>query len=209
MGQVELAHRFILEAFARTGRSPSLADIQRQFELPTEDDALILLEELQGRGLIHRRPGDSSVTHAYPFSNVATKHRVRISGGPEVFAMCAIDALGIPFMLNRNATISSACEQCGRDISVEIANKSVVSSTPAGMFVWVGQVTAGCVPANDLCPDLNFFCAAGELDTWRTARDGREGTILTLDEAVITARRSFEHLLSTSALQLPTSDEGA
>ncbi|MBI5287487.1 MAG: hypothetical protein HY873_00775 [Chloroflexi bacterium] len=209
MSQTELAHRFILDTFTQTGCSPSLLDIQRRFELAAEEDALALLEELEGRGLIHRTAGDRRVTHAYPFSNLPTSHRVRISGGPEVFAMCAIDALGIPFMLKRDAAISSACEQCGSRISVEIAKQTVIASSPAGMVVWVGKVSAGCVPANDLCPDLNFFCAAGDLDAWRMAREEPDGTILTLEQAVVSARRIFEDLLNTSEFHLPTPGGGA
>lgn len=44
---------------------------------------------------------------AYPFSPIPTAHQVAISAGPTVYAMCAIDALGISAMLGRPANISS------------------------------------------------------------------------------------------------------
>ncbi len=44
---------------------------------------------------------------AYPFSIRPTRHRVELENGVTVSAMCAIDALGIPPMVNCNATIYS------------------------------------------------------------------------------------------------------
>src|SRR5215472_13503582 len=50
---------------------------------------------------------------AYPFSGLPTPHRVLLApdaqevAEQQVFAMCALDALGIPLMLHRAATILS------------------------------------------------------------------------------------------------------
>ena len=43
----------------------------------------------------------------YPFSAATTAHTVAIEGGPTVFAMCAVDALGIADMLGTDVTITS------------------------------------------------------------------------------------------------------
>lgn len=48
------------------------------------------------------------VAAAYPFSGIPTPHRVALDGLPAVFAMCAIDALGLPAMAGRNGRITSA-----------------------------------------------------------------------------------------------------
>src|SRR5215831_684656 len=100
-------HRFILETFARTGHSPTLEDIQHKFVLSSIKEADSRVAELERRGSVHRNPGDREITHAYPFSNEPTSHRVQLANGPQVYAMCAIDALGMPFMLKKDAKIRS------------------------------------------------------------------------------------------------------
>jgi hypothetical protein len=45
------------------------------------------------------------ITAAYPFSVLPTRHLVRIAGHAAVFAMCAIDALGISAMTGRPVMI--------------------------------------------------------------------------------------------------------
>ena len=114
-------HRFILETFATAGRSPSLEDIRARFELETVEEAESRVAQLEAAGAIHRMPDDRSITHAYPFSNEPTSHRVQLDSGPRVFAMCAIDALGMPFMLKRDAEIESSCIECGSAVRVRIA----------------------------------------------------------------------------------------
>ena len=188
-------HRFILDWFARTGRSPGLEDIRSQFELANLKDAEAALTELERRGSIHRSAGDPFITHAYPFSNAPTQHRVRLEGGPEVYAMCAIDALGMPFMLAKDADIVSACQQCGNDIEVQVASGEITHKMPEGIAVWYGVAKEGCVAATDLCPDLNFFCSEEHLRTWADERSDRAGEMLTLDGALQRGREVFEKLM--------------
>ena len=188
-------HRFILETFAQTGRSPALEDIRSQFDLESLQDAEAMLSDLERRGSIHRNSGDPFITHAYPFSNEPTRHRVRLAAGPEVYAMCAIDALGMPFMLKQDAEIASACEQCGGDIELRISNGQIIRKAPVGIVVWYGVLEEGCVVATDLCPDLNFFCSSEHLEAWAEERTSRAGDMLTLEQALERGRQSFEKLL--------------
>jgi hypothetical protein len=44
---------------------------------------------------------DGQIAVAYPFSATPTRHRVRIGGHVDVYAMCAIDSLGVAAMLGR------------------------------------------------------------------------------------------------------------
>ncbi len=192
IAEEEAAHKFILETFAQMGRSPTIEDVRRHFGLSSAGEAETLVKALEQRGSIHRNPGDPAITHAYPFSNELTPHGVRLADGPEVYAMCAIDALGMPFMLKRDAEIDSACAECGEAIHIEIKDAGVARVSPPGIVVWYAAVADGCVAATDLCPDLNFFCSREHLDA-RTA--GREGRTLTLEEALQRGRQVFEALL--------------
>jgi hypothetical protein len=188
-------HRFILETFATAGRSPTLEEIRVHFTLPTLGEADAMVAALVRSGAVHRDPGDPAITHAYPFSNEPTAHRVHLIGGPDVYAMCAIDALGMPFMLRRGADIDSACAQCGRAVRVKVRAGVVRLHEPPETVVWLADRTEGCVAATDLCPDLNFFCTTEHLRLWAAARPERKGEQLSFDEALARGRQVFEGLL--------------
>ncbi|MEO3779855.1 organomercurial lyase [Micromonospora sp. B11E3] len=68
-------------------------------------------------------PGPRRLVAAYPFSPTPTPtpHVVAL-GDIEVFAMCAIDALGMPFMLGADATITSTDPHIGQPVGVTITN---------------------------------------------------------------------------------------
>lgn len=77
-----------------------------------------------------------------------------------MYATCAIDALGMPFMLRTDADIISTCIGCGREVRVEVRGGHVTARTSSDLAVWLGEMSEGCVVATDLCPDLNFFLLA-------------------------------------------------
>jgi hypothetical protein len=187
-------HLFILESFAATGCSPSLEEIRERFELSTLGEAEAQVSALERSGTIHRNPGDTAISHAYPFSNEPTAHRVRLADGPEVYSMCAIDALGMPFMLRRDADIVSRCEGCGADVWIEVRGREIANHEPTDIAVWLAEHRDGCVAATDLCPDLNFFCSPDHLTRWRD-RAGASGAQLSLNEALTRGREIFERLM--------------
>ena len=49
-------------------------------------------------------------------------HKVQLTGGPTVEAYCAIDALGIPAMLDRDVVISSRDPDTGEPIRITVTN---------------------------------------------------------------------------------------
>lgn len=188
-------HQFVLETFAATGQSPTLEQIRERFSLRTLSEADAMVAALERAGSIHRNPGDGAITHAYPFSNEPTAHRVRLADGPEVFAMCAIDALGMPFMLRKDADVLSTCVGCGAEVRVNVRDGHVTAHTPPDVAVWLGEMSEGCVAATDLCPDLNFFCSPACIDAWTSAHPEKHGQRLNLDEALTRGRQVFEGLL--------------
>ncbi len=192
-------HRYILETFATTGHAPTLEAIQAQFALASVDEAEALVTELEARGCLHRNAGDRGITHAYPFSNEPTPHRVYLAGGPQVYAMCAVDALGMPFMLKRDAEIHSCCRQCQDEVTVHIHHEEVMYRSPSGLVVWLPTVPGKCVAATDLCPSLNFFCSGAHLDQWRAEQPDTTGQMLTLEQALAGGRKTFAPLLQDAA----------
>ena len=188
-------HQYVLQTFAETGHSPTLEHIRDRFSLRTLSEADAMVAALELAGSIHRNPGDGAITHAYPFSNEPTAHRVLLAGGPQVYAMCAIDALGMPFMLRRDADIVSTCARCGVEVRVEVRSGRVTAYAPSDVTVWLGEMSEGCVAATDLCPDLNFFCSPVCVDAWTIVRPDTRGERLNFDEALTRGRQVFEGLL--------------
>ena len=81
---------------------------------------------------------DGCIDMAYPFSALPTPWMVRLPGGQERFACCAVDALGIAPMIGGRVDIRSRCHHCGEPLALW--------STPDGagpegseIMLWVGQ----------------------------------------------------------------------
>jgi len=189
-------HQFILKTFATTGRSPTLEDVQAQFSLADITEAESAIADLEQRGAIHRNPADSLVTHIYPFSNEPTAHRVALANGPEVYSMCAVDALGIPFMLNTDATITSSCLQCGQEVQVHVKSGEIVHHSPDGTLVGYVPVENCCTPATEQCPHINFFCSQGHLQEWKAAHPEHDVKELPLQQALERGKAIFGPMMS-------------
>ncbi|HEU4424203.1 MAG TPA: organomercurial lyase, partial [Pilimelia sp.] len=108
-------HRTILNAFAATGQPPDPASLPA----PGGHDHQVLLQELHDRDAV-RLDAYGGIRAAYPFSGTPTAHTVAIAGGSTVWAMCAIDALGIAAMLGRDVTITSRDPYTGEPVRVSI-----------------------------------------------------------------------------------------
>jgi hypothetical protein len=111
-------HQAILRTFATTGRPPDLGELA-EVTGGTEANATAVLASLHELDAI-RLDSDGQMPVAYPFSSTRTRHRVRIGDRVErqveVYAMCAIDALGIAAMLGRDIVISSVDPSTGEQV---------------------------------------------------------------------------------------------
>jgi hypothetical protein len=99
-------HQHILRHFALQATAPEPARLREWAQqLAIELDAA--LDQLVAVDLVETEPATAQLLGAYPFSALPRGHKVQLGGGPTVEAYCAIDALGIPAMLNRDVVISS------------------------------------------------------------------------------------------------------
>jgi Alkylmercury lyase len=121
-------------------------------------------------------------------------HQVLIDGHHRLYAMCAIDALGIPFMLGQGARIRSACFVCQQRVTVDVHGDSFQGAFPLTTVVWFSE-RDGCCVAEARCPLMNFFCHEGHLHAWRTTSPDERGTVLSLREAVDLGKAIFGELL--------------
>ncbi len=132
---------------------------------------------------------------AYPFSLVPTRHQVTIEGGPTMWSMCAIDALGVAPMLGRATTIVSADPVTGERISVAMSHGGAAWD-PLGALVFAGG-RGGAGPASAVCCDaINFFASAHSALRWAALRPEITGRVLDQAGAIQVGRSVFGALLN-------------
>jgi alkylmercury lyase len=97
-------HRAVLRRFLQTGAAPTARWVgQTAADLGLPGSAARELEAADAIRIVN-----GIVAVAYPFSGVPTRHLAELDGLPAVYAMCAIDALGLPYMTGRDGRITSA-----------------------------------------------------------------------------------------------------
>lgn len=212
-------YRDILLAFPRHGAAPDPAALQRlaqQHHVPLQ----ATLAQLAAHDLVQRDPTTGAIRAAYPFSGVPTIHRVLLVAGPrgepsrEVFAMCAVDALGIPLMLRRTASISSLDALTREPVRVWVAPED----TDAGWTTRWGPASAvvyarleghehehdcGSEAAGVCCPITNFFTSEAHAHTWIETHPHADGRVFSQQEALRHAASLFAGVLDRMA-----ADEG-
>jgi hypothetical protein len=190
-------HQAVLRAFAATGHPPTISalDAVTAGSGRATADALAALHELDAV----RLGPDGGVAVAYPFSGIPTRHRVRIGGRVEVYAMCAIDALGMSAMLGEDTRIDSVDVTSAHPVTVTMTGSTTGGVTrwdPAEAVVFVGADAAGGPSADCCCDYLNFFTDAGAAQAWTAAHRQVPGQILTQAEAEDLGVRLFGNLLT-------------
>jgi hypothetical protein len=130
---------------------------------------------------------------AYPFSGRATAHRVQLEGR-EVYAMCAIDALGIAPMLGERIAIASRDPLTGEEIRVELEPDGRGQWYPQEAVV-VSGTTGGGESCDCCCPVLNFFASATNAEGWLAAHPRVTGIAISMPEAITSGRAVFGGIL--------------
>ncbi|WP_344213250.1 alkylmercury lyase family protein [Kribbella sancticallisti] len=186
-------HRAILRRFASTGRPPAPADLDEltAYSGRSTADVLRVLHELDAIRLM----SDGGIAVAYPFSATPTRHRVRIADRVELYAMCAIDALGISPMVGEDSTIESVDVTSGRSIRV-VTRDARRTWEPGGAVVFVGADAGGGPSADCCCDYLNFFADRAAAEAWVGNHPDVPGQVLDQAGAEELAARLFGHLLA-------------
>ncbi|MER8046563.1 alkylmercury lyase family protein [Streptomyces sp. NPDC094032] len=193
-GGLRAVHRAVLRHFAATGRAPEPAALE-QTAAEAGRTAAEVLAELDREDFL-TLGGEGRIQAAYPFSAVPTRHSVTIAGGAQVWSMCAIDALGIPSMLGRDAVITSSDPITGDPVTVT-SEDGRTTWEPSTAVVFVGR-RGGAGPAAEVCCDtLNFFTTPASAETWAARhRTDVTGQIVDQAQAEDIGRQTFGHLLT-------------
>ena len=191
--RLRAVHQAVLRSFVQAGAAPGrsvLALHAAPFEVSR------VLGELADGDFLGLDPA-GQITVAYPFSALPTPHRVHIAGNATVFAMCAIDALGVSAMTGLPVVIESADPSTGDPITVE-ADGASSTWDPATAVVYAGRTSSECAgpSASVCCGYINFFATRSAATAWTAAHPEITGGILGQDRALQVGTDIFGQLLS-------------
>jgi hypothetical protein len=186
-------HRRVLRGFAQ-GTPPSRRELERWAqELDVDLDST--LSALETNDVLRRDLATGTVALAYPFSATPTDFRVALdSTAQEVFAMCAVDALGIPTLAGRNARITSRDRSSGAQIEIQLEPSGAFRSEPHETVV-VAAVAGEGPSASCCCPYISFASDRASAQVLLESWPGIEGEIVELPAAIDAGRRIFGALL--------------
>jgi len=129
-------YQWVMSSFSESG-PPSTAAV-RSYALDIGLSAEEALAVLAREDLMHL-DAQGEIAVAYPFSGGPTRHRVVLSGGREVWAMCAIDALGIAAMLGTSLEVYSTDPLSGDAVTVSLEPDGAVEWEPVEAVVLAGR----------------------------------------------------------------------
>ena len=174
-------HQAVLRSFVRTGVPPDSASLA---EHAAPFDVVAVLAELASNDFLCVDQA-GQITAAYPFSARPTRHRARPAGSAAVFAMCAIDALGISAMTGRAVVIESADPSTGQQITVNV-DGATSTWDPDTSVVYVGRERGDCAgpSASVCCEYINFFTTGGTAAAWADCHPEIRGGILSQSHAL-------------------------
>jgi len=155
----------ILRFVLKHEKSPTIRELR--LSLKRSDEEIIhSLNELEKKGdFLLRKKGTQEIESIYPVSLKPTEHRIFLEDGTRLFAMCAVDALGMPIMFQKNVRVTSRCEECKSEMTFEIKNEHItfMSHPDATICSPKRQVYPA---AETCCPLVNFFCSKKHAEEW-------------------------------------------
>jgi Alkylmercury lyase len=195
-GPARQVHRAVLAAFTETGRPPSPAEIERLTRAGGGDPDPVRAELAEADLLAFTPRGE--ICAAYPFSPAPTPTRVSWDGGPDVYAMCAIDALGMSAMLGHPVTITAAEPGTGRTITVTVDGDRA-RWAPRTAVVFAGAAgDPGCPSVDRCCGYISFFTTGRAARAWARRHPEITGTVLRRDGALRIGIDTFGALLRSA-----------
>jgi hypothetical protein len=185
-------YQWILRRWAEVGR-PSGADMQakaRELGLGPAAAARRLADE----DLVHL-DADGEISVAYPFSGRPTRHRVVLADGHDVYAMCAIDALGVGAMLEQAVDILSTDPTNGAPITVNVATDGRAEAQPPEAVVLAASACEG--PSYESCCGvLNFFSSPAAAIEFLAANAHVSGRPISISDAAAAGTAIFGKALA-------------
>ena len=185
-------HRGILAALATTGRPLERREIAALLTGGEDPDAV--LRRLGADDLVVLNAEGTAALGAYPMTVEDTTHQLRVDG-VAINAMCALDALSVASMYDKEVDIRSRCAVTGEPIHVRQRNETILEAEPSPE-VRVGvrwQMPSTCA-AHSMCMEMVFLKDAATAEAWQDG-DTENVSIFTLPEAVAFGAGFFKPLV--------------
>ena len=190
--QLRRLHQAILAFFLDNGGPPTRSWIQAQADSLALDPGTACAD-LAMADLVHVNEA-GQVLAAYPFSGVPSGHSVQLAGRAPVWAMCAIDALGIPQMTGRDGAITAADPETGDQVRVEVSGGGWRWSTLTTTVLMARARECGRSAVCN-CPHVNFFTGPDHAEAYLARHRELHGQLLGQRAAIELADAVFGALL--------------
>jgi len=154
----------IFKAILQSGKAPTIKQLNVALKKSSPGLSRVI-NKLEEKDLLFRSKKTKEILSIYPLSLLPTDHQVVLGHDKSLFAMCAVDALGIPNMFNKNAKVVSKCEECKQRIIIEIRKGEITSRSCPLVLIWSPRKQEA-PQAKTCCPLVNFFCSAKHLREW-------------------------------------------
>lgn len=186
--QDQALYRVLLRALA-DGAAPTLAaaagdaglsDAQARAALGRLVDAELVAVDANGELL-----------GVFPVSAVPSRHTVRLRDGRELHAMCAVDALGVPAMLNQCGVVLSSDPSTGQPVTITLTDGRA-EADPPGAVVLLARAGTGSL-ASACCSVIAFY-ADGDGARSALEAGGLDGLVLQIPDAVTLGAALFGQL---------------
>lgn len=163
--------------------------------LADTDAAAEAIDRLAAADLI-ALDADGGVALAYPLSAHPSRHRVELDDGRQLWACCAIDALGVPAMVGVPGTVVAQTPIGDREVRVDVGPIGEPTADPVEAVVLAG-VAGGGTTSCCACPFINFFASAAGAAAYQAQHPELTTSQLSIMDATIAGRRLFGDLLAT------------
>ena len=184
--EVKKLHQAILSSFVEKGRILNRGEMAEYTD--DVDNAIITLKNYDM--IVVADNGE--VIGAYPLTMEQRVHAVQVNNHT-VYAMCALDALGVSPMFGMDTEISSQCRVTQDSIFIKQSSKTITNLNETGGvhfgIIWAAASEDGVV-ANTLCLDMIFLKDKEIAQQW-LAEDSANREVFTLEEAVEFSARFF------------------
>lgn len=135
---------FVYQDIVKNGRVPTVAQISKALKLSPAKTRSSLIGLAETHAIILQQNGE--IWRAAPFSAVPTTFPVHVNRHT-YYGNCIWDALGIPAMLGKDATLAASCACCNFDMPLHVKNGKLLEKSGTVHFA---------VPARHWYADIVF-----------------------------------------------------
>lgn len=182
----EKVFNYIIEQYSKYDTINTFNEIGKELNISLKDLEKIIAK-LEKRRVIHRkRDNDDKIVPC--ISKIGYDHQVILKDGRSlkpIEVACVIDALGLPFTYNQDATILSKDPIAKQEIKIEIKDGQIVSQQPKNLIAYLGSQ----------CSTTLFFISNDSLKEWEKLHPDQKGTIINIEQALTLGRKIFENRL--------------